>query len=783
MASPTGIELEGAGSDPKRRLGLMSATGVGVGAIVGGGIFVLAGTAFASTGPSAVVAFAINGMVAFLTAMSFAELSSAFPESGGAYTFAKKILSLRSAFATGWVLWFAYIVAGVLYALGFASFCALAIGEVYASWGGDPPAWLFGRRMMLLLASGATLAYSLSLVRQSDGGGNFATIGKVVVFGILVLAGVVALFGQPVSTTSSALRPFFSGGTSGLVMAMGFTFIALQGFDLVAAVAGEVKDPGRVIPRAMFLSLGCALIIYVPLLLLVASVGVEPGQTIGELAAADPERVIPVAAERFMGPIGFWLVIIAAILSTLSALHANLLAASRIALTMANDRTLPAVLGDTHPKRGTPVMAIAASALTLIAIIFMIPDLAAAGAAASLIFLISFALAHFTVYLARRRGGTTDAPYKTPWFPAVPIAGGVACMALAGFQAIVVPDAAGILIVWLGLGGILYWSLFARFAEIADASAIALDPSLVSLRGHSPLVLVPIANPARTPALISVANALAARNVGRVLLLSVVPADTSDDRLVPAQLRDTQTIIYDALAESFASGHKPEALITAAHKPLEEIRRIAQEHRCASLLLGLGQLDQESVSQLEVLINGVDCDVALMHAPIHWHCSNAKRILVPVAGRGAGHELRARLLGSLGRAVPRHVTFITILPTDATAKQEEDAMRQVVRSADLRMPGTIETKILRADDPVAALVQESADYDLLLIGLRAGGWGKKVIGSFALQLTREAACATLLLSRRPPRAYELLDPLRNDVVDSLRDAARTANKAIPGFKS
>ncbi len=106
--------------DRQRHLGLFGATGVGVGAIVGGGILALAGVAFATTGPSAMLAFALNGLIALLTALSFAELSSKFPQSGGPYAFAKKVLSVEAAFAVGWVVWFASIVAAVLYATGFA---------------------------------------------------------------------------------------------------------------------------------------------------------------------------------------------------------------------------------------------------------------------------------------------------------------------------------------------------------------------------------------------------------------------------------------------------------------------------------------------------------------------------------------------------------------------------------------------------------------------------------------------------------------------------------------
>ena len=122
-ATPSGIPSSRRSIPGSRRhIGLLGATGVGVGAIVGGGILVLAGAAFAATGPAAIIAFAVNGVIAILTALSFAEMSATFPESGGAYTFAKKVLSVRAAFGVGWVLWFAYIVAGVLYALGFADY-------------------------------------------------------------------------------------------------------------------------------------------------------------------------------------------------------------------------------------------------------------------------------------------------------------------------------------------------------------------------------------------------------------------------------------------------------------------------------------------------------------------------------------------------------------------------------------------------------------------------------------------------------------------------------------
>src|SRR5688572_16601453 len=184
-------------ANERRTVGLATATMVGIGGILGGGILVLAGTAFAAAGPSFVLAFALNGAVAFLTAMSMAEISTAFPESGGAYTFAKKILSVRAAFAVGWILWFAYIVAGVLYALGFAQFTVRLVIGVYDGLGFEPPDVLKGRNITLLLATAATVMYSVNLVRKGSGGGRWETIGKVVLFVAIIIAGLIAMLRQP----------------------------------------------------------------------------------------------------------------------------------------------------------------------------------------------------------------------------------------------------------------------------------------------------------------------------------------------------------------------------------------------------------------------------------------------------------------------------------------------------------------------------------------------------------------------------------------------------------
>jgi basic amino acid/polyamine antiporter, APA family len=734
--------------DPRRTVGLFAATLVGIGGILGGGILVLAGTAFAAAGPAFVVAFALNGVVGFLTAMSIAEISTAFPESGGAYTFAKKVLSVRMAFAVGWVLWFAYIVAGVLYALSFAAYSSIALRGLWSAFGGSPPAWTASRNFVLFLGTLSVVGYALSLARKAGTGSSWPNVAKVVLFSLLIVAGLVFLARQPFGTTTDKLDPFFTGGFGGIAKSMGITFIAIQGFEMIAAIAGEVREPRRTLPRAMFLSILISLAVYLPLLFVIATAGIEAGTDVTTVAAANPETLSPDAVRRFLGEPGYWIIVVGVILGTVTAVQANLLTASRIALAMAGDHTLPEVLERRHPTRGTPIMAIYASALAVIAILFMVSNLASAGAAAGLIFLVAFTLTHLTTYLARRRSKKpVEGAYRTPLFPLVPVAGGLACAGLALYQAVAVPDAGKIMLVWLGLGVMLYVALFKGRAETADASAEALDPRLARLRGKNPLVLLPIANPRNARSLVEMANALAPTEYARVLLLTIVRGEQG--------LADSQEAVREALTSSYRAGHAPEALITTAERPLDEIRRVAEEHDCESMLIGLAAERKGTIdADLESLINDVDCDVAVMRAPTGWRVDEAKRVLVPIGGRGEEHELRARLLGTLCRDRTRELRFVTVVATKATAAEEAEALRTVKRAADLNIPVTPTVDVVRSDDPASAILAEAAKADLLVLGVQTKS-GRKAFGDVALGIARGAPCAVIMLSSK-----QLYKPLR-----------------------
>ncbi len=734
----------------QRTIGLAGATSIGIGAIVGGGILALAGVAFSATGPSALVAFGLNGVIALLTALSFAEMSAAFPESGGTYIFAKKILSVRVAFGVGWVVWFASLVAAVLYALGFAAFVVLALREAWVLGHGSIPALLESRWTVSALAVAATLGFTLIMLRRGGGSARWINLAKIAVFSLVIAGGIWAVARSSGAEMGAHLVPFFPGGTAGLFQAMGFTFIALQGFDLIAAVAGEIKDPGRTIPRAMVGSLGVALAIYLPLLFVIAAAGAAPGESLTELARSNPEGVVAVAARRFLGEFGYWLVLAAGVLFMLSALQANLFAASRVAFAMARDRTITPRLGHLDPGSGIPPRAVLAVGGIVSLILLVVPDVATAGAASSLIFLVSFALAHYLNILLRRRLAPSSLPFRVPGFPLVPLIGGTACMGLAFYQSVSVPAAGVITVMWLTLGAGLYAFRYAGRAQVFDASAEGIDPLLVKHRGRNPMVLLPVADPANAGALVAVAQALSPPGVGRVLLLSVVhPPVAWQEGQEPASLLEMSAVQREAMTTSFARGLAPESLMTVAAGHWGEIARVARLHRCEAILLGLRSIREESADpDFNEFLSTAPCDVVMLRAPRDWHLRATRRVLIPVGGKGSHSLLRARLLGSLRRSVELSVTYLC-LPPPRTPQGDLNRMRGLVRSrAEDEMGGRAEVVFSPSPDPATEIIRRAREHDLLILGLHHGQAGRRAIGAFTLRLARETDCALLVLGRK-----------------------------------
>lgn len=399
----------------------------------------------------------------------------------------------------------------------------------------------------------------------------------------------------------------------------------------------------------------------------------------------------------------------------------------------------------------------------------MVGEVAAAGAASSLIFLVSFAMVHWAAVLARRR---TEGARPG----GLPLAGAALCLGLAAFQAYAVPEAGAVVVSWLAVGGILYLALLAPGARLVDVAAEASDPDLARLRGRSPLVLVPIANPARAASLASVAATIRTPGVGRILFLSVVPIGggrlgsgegapwdvdrpPDEERLrldeTPRPLEeDPRALLYargilgEALRYSLETSLVAETLFTLAPDPWDEIARVARVHGCETVLLGLPDLTEPGLeARLEGLIAKLEADVVIVRASYRWRMEEAARVLVPVRGRRDHSHLRARLIASLSRTGARGVTFLRIAPPGISPEARRRFEEEVRAMARDEATGPFEVALEYTDRRREAIVRHASAADLVVMGTVRRGRHWQGFGKLVLAIAQETEVPLVLIGR------------------------------------
>lgn len=448
---------------PAASLGLLDATMVGIGAMIGAGIFVLTGLAAETAGPGAILVFLLNGGVTTFTALSYAELASSIPKSGGGYAYVREAFPSSVSFVVGWTRWFTYLAAGALYALGFSSnftefvhlyWPGLPVGAVVA--GG--PSW---HVVYAVLVIGFFVVLNVVSTEASGGAETAVTLVKVAILLVFSAFGAFAV-------DADAFTPLLPQGALAVLPAMGLTFIAFQGYDLIATLTEEVENPRVNIPRAILISLGATVAIYlVVVAVAIGSVGAP------ELARAG-ETGIAQAAESFMPVLpllgtGASLVAFGAVFSTVSALNAVVIGSSRVAFAMGREEQLPGAFGRIHPRFGTPAVALWASAVVMLVATFTAP-IRVVGNLASLFSLLGFVVVNASLIKLRRDRPDMRRPFEVPLYPFTPILGIVLNLVL-GFY--IDPTTWLLALGWLAFGVGVYALLARRPGGGRDAPPTA----------------------------------------------------------------------------------------------------------------------------------------------------------------------------------------------------------------------------------------------------------------------------------------------------------------------
>ncbi len=429
----------------RRDLGLLDVTMIGLGAMIGTSIFVLIGVGTAEIGAAVIVAFALNGVTAIFTAATYAELGSSFPEAGGGYLWAKKGLPHPAGFMSGWLSWFGHTVACSFYSLGFGIMMVQLVTYFRIDILG------LDSDILVKLFAGAAILFFLGVNYSGVGAtgktGDAVTIIQVLIIAFFISFAVVFALdtqGIRIADNFSTLLPSDSE-LSKVFAVMGFTFVAFEGYEIIVQCGEEVKEPKKNIPRAIFLAVAVAAVLYI--LVSVACISNFSVTTIGEWG----ENAVINTATRVIPVVGAPLLIFGGILSAMAALNATVFSSSRVSFAMGRDGSLPRVFGHIHTTRRIPHHAILITGAVMLFMAVAFP-LQTVVASTSIVFLLLFALANLSSISLRRRLTEMDMGFRTPLFPLFPIIGVLSTLAIAVFLFQLVPEAWYIAIVWVAIG-------------------------------------------------------------------------------------------------------------------------------------------------------------------------------------------------------------------------------------------------------------------------------------------------------------------------------------------
>jgi amino acid transporter/nucleotide-binding universal stress UspA family protein len=709
-----------------RDLSLFHVVMMGLGMMIGAGVFVGIGLSIQSVGPGGLLlVFGLNGLVAVFTAMSFAELSSAIPRAGGAYNFARIAFGRPASFLAGWMEWFASSLAGAFYAIVFASYALDFLNQMLAMGLTDHQVDQWAKP----LALAAALVFIYINYRGSSETGKIGalfTVGQMMfVLGIALVGVVIAVF-HPERVAN--FQPFMPRGWFRLMGAMGVIYVAFEGFEVIAQAGDETIDPRKNIPKAMLYSVLVVTVTYV-FVAMATVLAVSPeSPDLGGLApweriAQEGGLGFRYASRRMMPweigniPLGVLLVTLAVIFSATSALNATIYSATRASYALGRDRMLPGQFSRLSRKHRTPVVALlGTSVIVLIAAGLLNHEDGAATA--SIMFLFLFFLVNLCVIKIRRNmGDELQYGYLMPLFPLFPVLGIICQAALAGG---IVEES---LVAWIVgpawvLAGVGVYLLYSRHHAISTEEEIhVLEESAIGPAAEGKTrIMVSVANPETAVSMVQTTYKLCQSSPDpQVELLHMVPVPDqvplSDAHKYMLEGKEgiLETMIYlgplfPVTAHLRYCRNISRGIISAVREKKTDMLIMGWHGRAKGGLFKLG-------STLDPVIERSPCDVVVLKDT--GGNRDFKRVLVPLAG-GPNSLLALKIAAILADDEEGQVTCFNV----AGGRKHFDVEAFLSQNAsDLNIaPERLEIKVVPAQPVVEAILREAQEADLVVLG-------------------------------------------------------------------
>lgn len=721
-----------------RDLSLFSVTMIGVGAMIGAGIFVLTGIASGVAGPAILIAFLLNGLVALFTASAYAELGGSIPEAGGGYLWVKQSLPQPTGFLSGWMSWMAHSVACSLYAVGFGAY----FGEVLLQLEIHP--FLPPEPMKKVLAVMIVILFSYINYRgakETGRAGNIVTILKVLILFVFAFIGLRLIFQEP--GRFQHFSPFFVKGFHGIATAMGLTYVAFEGYEIIAQSGEEIKDPEKNIPRAIFLSL----LIVVPIYILIAFVAlgvVNPGgMTAWDFLGAQKETAL-VGAARDISQWAGVILVIGGLFSTVSALNATIYSSSRVSFAMGRDYNLPRIFSNVHSRFKTPSGSIFVSSCLVIVMLVSLPieDIASS---ADIMFLFLFIFVNVALIHIRRKSPTMLKGYKSPFFPLFPVLGILTQVILVIVMFFYSPKSFIISLVWIGVGFSIYYS-YSRLKEKKEVGPeVVLAEKQLSRKDFR--LVIGIEEEKELLPLMNLAISMAKEKDAEISLTHVISLPPQTPLTVGRHFMGSKKMFLETASRIGEKNKIPVSFdVRVSHRIYQGILDSVRENKADLLLLGSGKVKLRGKilgSVLDPLLQEAPCDAGVARIESK---NRIKKVLVPTAG-GPNAKVAIEWGGWIVSQNKGKMTLLFIIRDEAGRTRAEEVLEAAKKDFPYEKK-MLDHKIILSRNTLKTLSEESSGYDLTLIGAsREGLWKRIRFGTIPEKLLRTCPVSVLVVRK------------------------------------
>jgi len=619
-------------SELSRELTLFHLTMMGLGMMIGAGVFLGVGNAIHVAGPGGVVlTFVLNGVIATLTACSYAELSSAIPRAGGAYNYTRLGFGRGPSFIAGWMEWFASSVAGSLYSVTFAIYVVRYLEVLGLRL---PLPTFISEKIVALLIAGFFLYINYRGASEAGKVGAFFTLGQTTFLLFIGVLGVFMVIKDP--SRFQNFNQFLPYGWSKLLVTMGFTYVAFEGFEVIAQAGDEAIKPRSTLPKAMLYSvftvtITYALVAFATVISVKAgSSGVtgEPWQWIGQFK----ERGFGEAVSRLI-PMGNLLLTLAVIFAATSALNATIYSATRALYALGRDHMVSPFFAKVSKKRKTPWTALLFTGVLVIAVATSLPVMDVASSA-SMMFIILFFMVNICVIKVRSNmGDELTYGFLMPFFPYLPIIAIIAQAILAVWLIHMSLIAWIVAPLWI-LSGIAIYHFYSRSHALATGDEIHVIEEEQAEEAHGYRIMVAVANPENAIEMADTIYKLCSAKEANVELLHIVtipeqiPLSDADKYTLEGRKAIVEAMLYlQRFAFSSTISHCrniARGIVSSVRGKKADMLIMGWHGKWRTHLFNLG-------STVDPVVERSPCNVVILK---DVGTNKFKRILVPLAGGG-----------------------------------------------------------------------------------------------------------------------------------------------------